>query len=277
MTKINLGRPGLSVLPLGVGDAFSVVHHPTSMLVSRYQTPAWDDELVLIDVPQSIRRMMREADDGRFHGLDLHRVHTLILTHLHADHASGLETIAAFFKIAVGRKLRLVALPEVLEGVPDFLKTLESLGTIDDFFDVVPVTEKDKIELFPPMGGFNDGMTLRVRKTQHPIPTSALRIWDQGRQLAYSCDTAFDDRLWSWLWNGPRRGTSAMADLVIHEVGHGIHTNYANLVNALSADALRAFLEPKDRLRLIHYPDDMLPMLEATNLKLMREGKLEIV
>lgn len=278
-SDLNLGRPGLSVLPLGVGDAFSAVHHPTCMLVSRYQTPAWDDELVLIDCPQSIRKMMREADDGRFHGLDLHRIHTLILTHLHTDHASGLETLAAFFKIAVGRKLRLVALPEVLDGVPRFLEAIKSLGTMEDLFDVVPVTEKDKIELFPPRGGFNDGMVLRVRKTKHPIATSAVRIWDQGRQLAYSCDTSFDERLWSWLWNGPRRGSSAPANLVIHEVGHGIHTNLDSLGRGLRADSLDSFLEPGSKLRLIHYPDDMLPMLEARSrhYQLMREGELVIV
>ena len=51
MADLNLGRPGLSILPLGVGDAFSAIHHPTSMLVSRYQTPAWDDDLILIDCP----------------------------------------------------------------------------------------------------------------------------------------------------------------------------------------------------------------------------------
>ena len=271
MPELNLGRPGLSVLPLGVGDAFSAIHHPTCMLVSRYETPAWDNNLVLIDCPQSIRKMMREADDGRFHGLDLPRIDTLILTHLHADHASGLETLAAFFKIAVGRKPRLVALPEVLEGVPRFLEAIKSLGTVDDLFDVLPVTEDLGIDLFPPVGGFNDGMTLRVKKTNHPIPTSALRIWDQGRQLAYSCDTSFDAKLWEWLWTGPNK-MSSRANLVIHEVGHGIHTSYDDLVK-------QGHTEPGwgDQLRLTHYPDDMLPMLEASDFQILREGKLEIV
>lgn len=282
--SLNLGRPGLSVLPLGVGDAFSAIHHPTCMLVSRYQTPAWDDELVLIDCPQSIRKMMRDADDGRFHGLDLHRVHTLILTHLHTDHASGLETLAAFFKIAVGRKLRLVALPEVLEGVPRFLEAIKSLGSMEDLFDVVPITEKDKIELFPAMGSFNDGMTLRVRKTQHPIATAALRIWDQGGQLAYSCDTSFDGKLWEWLWSGPDPRMSAPADLVVHEVGHGIHTSYDDLLKGARGlipgdDGFDMNVQRNrfQKLRLIHYPDDMLPLLDQSPFEIMREGELVIV
>lgn len=265
------------MLPLGVGDAFSALHYPTSMLVSRYTTPAWDNDFVLIDCPQSIRKMMREADDGRYHGLDLHRIHTLILTHLHTDHASGLETLAAFFKIVVGRKLRLVALPEVLAGVPPFLEAVKSLGTMEDLFDVVPITPGDSLELFPATGGFNDGMTLRVKRTQHPIETAALRIWDQGRTLAYSCDTTFDEELWNWLWKGPDPQRSYGADLVIHEVGHGIHTTLDDLLKFC-----RSPLQWEEKLRLIHYPDDLLPLLEATNpdapnISVMREGQLEIV
>lgn len=271
MAHLNLGRPGLSVLPLGVGDAFSVLHHPTCLLVSRYQTPAWDDELILVDCPQSIRRMMRDADDGRFHGLDLHRVNTLVLTHLHADHASGLETIAAFFKIVLKRRLRLVALPEVLEGVPRFLHAIKDLGTMEDLFDVVPVDEGQGIELLPAAPGFNSGLTLKVRRTKHPVPTAALRIWDQGRQFAYSCDTSFDGALWEWLWRGSNQMESP-ADLVVHEVGHGIHTSID--------DILRTARTERDwgkRLWLIHYPDDLVPMLEDSHLHLMREGVLKVV
>jgi ribonuclease BN (tRNA processing enzyme) len=266
-----------------VGDAFSAIHHPTSMLVSRYTTPAWDNDFILIDCPQSIRKMMRDADNGQFHGLDLHRINTLILTHLHTDHASGLETLAAFFKIVVGRKLRLMALPEVLEGVPRFLEALKSLGSMEDLFDVV--------ELHPdaPLQIEIDGSTVSVesRVTSHPIPTAGLRITVGARTFAYSCDTTFDQGLWKWLWkDGP--------GLVVHEVGHGIHTSYDDIMaNMGSAHAaLRQHLmntgnppqlvDARERLRLIHYPDDLLPLLEATNLnapniKVMREGWLEIV
>jgi len=253
------------------------------MLVSRYQTPAWDNDLILIDCPQSIRKMMHEADDGRFHGLDLPRINTLVLTHLHTDHASGLETIAAFFKIAVGRKLRLVALPEVLEGVPRFLEAIKSLGTMEDLFDVVELpTDRD---LALDVGG--TPITFIGRRTAHPIPTSALivsmMVNDETKRLAYSCDTSFDKDLWEWLWkNDP--------GLVVHEVGHGIHTSYDALTKAVGfvskseepnednrrQQAIRAMLKAKD-MRLIHYPDDMLPLLESSPFPLMREGNLEIV
>ena len=278
MADLNLGRPGLSILPLGVGDAFSAIHHPTSMLVSRYQTPAWDDDLILIDCPQSIRMMMRQADDGRFHGLDLHRINTLILTHLHTDHASGLETLAAFFKIAVGRKLRLVALPEVLEGVPRFLEAIKSLGTMEDLFDVVSLDPAD--ELFLEVGDAR--MVVQFRKTLHPIPTAGMRITHGGRTFAYSCDTSFDPDLWDWLW-------AADPGLVVHEVGHGIHTSFDDVRRALGYpeghkpdddEWRRLTLEAQIRaktLRLTHYPDDMLPMLEASGFEVMHEGKLEIV
>jgi len=284
MTDINLGRPGLSILPLGVGDAFSVIHHPTSMLVSRYQTPAWDNDLILIDVPQSIRKMMKEADDGRFHGLDLNRVGTLILTHLHTDHASGLETIAAFFKIALGRKLRLLALPEVLEGVPDFLKSLGSLGKMEDFFDVVPFpTNEDGTPGGISLGEGANHFLIEARKTNHTIPTAALRILHNKKRFSYSCDTSFDAELWDWLWD-------KAPSLVIHEVGHGIHTNYDELWEATkkgwgsghrlaeTPDEWRAATELRcKKMRLIHYPDDMLPFLETGPYPLAREGELIVL
>jgi len=272
MTNINLGRPGLSVLPLGVGDAFSAIHHPTCMLVSRYETPAWDNDLILIDCPQSIRKMMREADDGRFHGLDLPRVNTLVLTHLHADHAGGLETIAAFFKIAVGRKLRLIALPEVLEGVPRFLESLKSLGTMEDFFDVVPFPENGGVSI----GQGPDHFLIEARKTDHPIPTSALRIMHRGKRLSYSCDTSFDPELWNWLWEKD-------PGLVIHEVGHGIHTSYDDLMGALEPESEDIHVKAAAanryfKFRFTHYPDDLLPMLLAEHDEfVMREGRLEII
>lgn len=300
---MNLGRPGLSVLPLGVGDAFSAIHHPTCMLVSRYQNPAWDNDMILIDCPQSIRKMMREADDGRFHGLDLHRVNTLVLTHLHADHAGGLETIAAFFKIALKRKLKLLALPEVLEGVPRFLEAIKGLGTMEELFDIqeLPVDEEGtELELG------DAKIKIQARKTNHSIPTSALKISTDERVFAYSCDTVFDETLWRWLWGehvGPEEtvnkdgsktlhlgkgGPGFTQRLVFHEVGHGVvHTEYNELMKCLNdtfQEWARKVYQPVsvhemlvNSLRLIHYPDDMFPMLETSDIALAREGKLVIV
>lgn len=276
---MNLGRPGMSVLPLGVGDAFSAIHYPTSMLVSRYSTPAWDNDFVLIDCPQSIRKMMREADDGRYHGLDLPRVNTLILTHLHADHASGLETIAAFFKIALQRKLRLVALPEVLKGVPRFLEALSSLGTIEDFFDVVELVPGQPLHL--DIAG--DELQIESRVTNHPIPTSALRLKYGGHVFSYSADTSFSEDLLSWLRGidpldiAKGMTSSAFSRLIVHEVGHGIHTSFDELRLQVQRHWRTKRTPP---VRLVHYPDDLLPFLESQashGLPILRQGVLEVL
>lgn len=259
MTDLNLGRPGLSLLPLGVGDAFSALHHPTCFLVSRYQNPAWDNNLILIDVPQSIRKMMRDADDGRFHGLDLGRVDTLILTHLHADHAAGLETIAAFFKFALGRKLRLLALPEVIEGIPPFLHALKDVGTMEDFFEV------HELDVYP------EPNLLQVAGTEFKI--EAYRTQDGSKAVFFDGE------------GGP---VVQQRRLVCHEVGYGeVHTNLDDLKKWMSntfekwASRLpnpEALLDLLHRqFRLVHYPDDMFPMLESMGFTLAREGKLEIV
>jgi len=298
MADLNLGRPGLSVLPLGVGDAFSAIHHPTCLLLSRFHNPAWDNNLVLVDCPQSIRKMMKEADDGRYHGLDLGRVDTLILTHLHADHAGGLETLAAFFKIALGRKLRVLALPEVIDGMGRFLESVSGLGKKEDFFDLIPIDEGSPVTL----GLGDSSMYIEVKRTAHSIPTAAIKVYlgdgpvppkapahnEDGSMtmtlgngtpplphFAYSCDTPFDLELWDWLWqDGP--------SVVMHEVGHGaVHTNIDELFKNLgrgSGDMWQdAEIRQISRLRLIHYPDDMLPFLEATSFELAREGELEVI
>ena len=284
MPDLNLGRPGLSVLPLGVGDAFSAIHYPTCLLVSRYQNPAWDDDLILIDCPQGIRKMMREADGGRFNNLDLHRVGTLILTHLHADHAAGLETIAAFFRIVVQRPLRLIALPEVLEGIPPLLTGIRNLGTMRDFFEIIPLEPSPAAPLHLLMGRTTKAC-LAFRRTVHSTPTAAFRLSVGKQLLSYSSDTSFDEGLWEWLWEWLG---GMNPSLVIHEVGHGAHTNVDDLYPALgypeyrneSREALRETLKAQLRtrtLRLIHYPDDLFPLLERSGFPLMREGKLEVL
>ena len=149
------------------------------------------------------------------------------------------------------------------------LKAVENLGTMEDFFDVLTHPGGNHCVQF---GTGDDEVRIEAGITQHPVPTSALRIWYRGRQLAYSCDTSFDKGLWHWLWDGPD-SHSAHADLVIHEVGHGIHTSYDDLVSYTE----RRSVALTNKLRLIHYPDDLLPMLEASEFGLMREGKLEIV
>jgi ribonuclease BN (tRNA processing enzyme) len=231
--------PGLNVLPLGVGDAFSALHYSSCVLLE------CDGQHILIDCPHPIRKILHEAGFG----IDVPDIHAVVLTHLHADHSSGVEGFGYYAYFTLGRRAHLVAHPAVSERLwPAHLaagmeQIVERPGEaphhmgFDDYFALTP------LDLAAPV---------------HPVPTTALRISAAGRTLGYSADTAFDPALIDWL---------SACDLIIHETqgcyDEGIHTPYERL-----ADLPMAL---RDRIRLIHYPDDFDPA--TSSIPVLRQGE----
>lgn len=228
---------GLAFVALGVGDAFSARYYSSCLAVGA--EGAW----LLVDCPHPIRKILRESAGTAGVALDVGDFAAVVLTHLHADHSSGLEGLGYFAHFALGRRARLLAHPEVLAEVWDGhlaagmrrLVEPERLAAQDlglgDYFDTTPLAETGAVDVGP--------FRIECRRTIHHIPTTALRIAAGGRALGVSADTAFDPGLIAWL---------AEADLVVHETNRGIHTPYARLA-ALPRELRR-------RMRLIHYPDD---------------------
>jgi glyoxylase-like metal-dependent hydrolase (beta-lactamase superfamily II) len=229
---------GLQLLPLGVGDAFSARNYSTCF--GLHAADSW----LLIDCPHPVRKMMAEASASAGVRLDIDGVSAVVLTHLHADHCSGLEIFAYYSRYVLGRTVTLLAHPTVaqhlwdhhLAGSMRWSRQAADQSPVqrhfEDFFHLIPLSEKESV----PIGPF----TVRCRPTIHSVPTTALLIEGGGRTLGFSADTAFDPTLIEWL---------SSADLIIHECTPGhMHTPYDRLA-ALPAD-LRA------KLRLIHYPDD---------------------
>ncbi len=243
----------MRVIPLGVGDAFSERNYSSALAVETSQG------ILLVDCPHPIRKMLREASDASGVDLSPARIVGVALTHLHADHASGLESFAYFHHFAVGRRLRVLCHPAVAErlwdghlaaGMEQLLPRVEGpheSRRLEDWIELVSLDEHAPISL--------DGFQLRCRRTIHHIPTTAFRIRSGGRELGYSADTAFDPSLIEWL---------AEADLVVHETNFGVHTPYEKLAE-LPAE-LRA------RMRLIHYPDSL--DLDSSAIEPLREGRV---
>jgi ribonuclease BN (tRNA processing enzyme) len=187
------------------------------------------------------------------------QITAVVLTHLHADHSSGLEGLAYWSYFYLRRKLRLLIHPDVAArlwdghlaaGMEQLLPTLDAppvAKRLEDYFDIVPLSLDA-----PAMAG---PFSVECRKTIHHIPTTALRIRADGRTLGYSADTAFDETLIAWL---------AEADLFIHETNYGVHTPYDRLA-ALPAP-LRA------QMRLIHYPDEF--PVDTSAIEPLRQGRL---
>lgn len=228
----------LSFVPLGIGDAFSALHYSSCVAVE--SGGRW----LLVDCPHPIRKILREGSASAGAALDVGSFDAVVLTHLHADHCSGLEGLGYYSHFVLGRRARVLAHPLVLEklwegrlavGMEVLLDPAtwspvsRSLG---DFFDVAPLREGGAVEVGP--------FSIECRRTRHPVPTTALRIRAGGRTLALSADTAFDPDLVGWL---------SEADLFLHEAGHGIHAPYRALA-ALPA-AVRG------RMRLLHLPDGL--------------------
>jgi ribonuclease BN (tRNA processing enzyme) len=229
----------LTFVTLGIGNAFSALYYSSCLALHAEQT--W----LLIDCPHPIRKMMHDAAEATSLALDVADIDAVILTHLHGDHASGLEGFAFFFRYALeGRRVPLLAHPDVMKPLwaghlsASMEWSVQEPGqpptqrTFEDFFDPHPLSETKAVQFGP--------FSVECRRTLHSIPTTALRIRAGDRCLGYSADTAHDPALIDWL---------AEADLIVHETGpHGLHTPYERLA-ALPA-AVRA------RIRLIHYPDD---------------------
>ena len=110
---------GLSFIPLGVGDAFSRRHYSSSFLVESGGTR------LLVDCPHPIRKILGESAPD---GVDLDDIDAVVLTHLHADHASGLEGYGFFCHFALGRRGIVLAHPRVSEPLWEHLRA--GMGTL---------------------------------------------------------------------------------------------------------------------------------------------------
>jgi ribonuclease BN (tRNA processing enzyme) len=246
--------PGLRLLTLGVGNAFSALYYSTCLAVEA------DGQWLLLDCPHPIRKMLREASAAACVPVGLEQTHGVVLTHLHADHCSGLEGYIFYLRHAAGRRAQLYAEPTVsanlwqghlaagLEWSVDEPGHAPRHRALHDFLDLVPLVELGEVRAGP--------FTISCRRTLHSVPTTAVLVRGGGRCLGYSADTAFDPGLIDWL---------SAADLVVHETGTGgLHTPYEKLA-VLPAD-LRA------RLRLVHYPDDF--DAAGSNITVLRQGRL---
>ncbi len=224
----------LTFIPLGVGDAFSRKYYSSCLAVWAGGKP------ILVDCPHPIRKILAESTRGP-KAVDLEDFEGVVLTHLHADHSSGVEGYMFYSRFRLGTKGRIAAHDQVLARLwPHHLAagmdTLDIDGekremTLHDYVDTLSLSEANAVTL----GDFS----IECRRTDHHVPTYALRISAGGKTLSYSADTCFDESLIEWLSEG---------DLIVHETNEGIHTSYEQL-SQLPA-RLRA------RMRLIHYPDD---------------------
>src|SRR5262245_36952452 len=184
----------LSLVPLGIGDAFTALHYTQCVLVES------GGARLLVDCPHPIRKILREGTGAT---VDVGDLDAIVLTHLHADHSSGLEGLGYFSFFALRRRAKLVVHPAVAARLWDGhlaagMEQLMDASThaihphrLDEYFDVVPLDEARTTSVGP--------FAIECRRTIHHIPTTALRIRAGGQMLSISADTCFDPELLEWL------------------------------------------------------------------------------
>ncbi len=239
------------LIPLGVGDAFSALRYTTCMALGV------GDVWVLLDCPHPVRKMIREASNAAGIPLDLCDISAVALSHLHADHCSGLEDYAYFSHFALGRKATLLAHPDVSTRLwPDVLSAgmdapVSAPTTRETYFDVVDLDATRPVVFGP--------FSIECRPTIHSVPTTAFRIQAGDRLVGFSADTTFDPTLIDWL---------APCDLILHEATSEptspVHTPYARLAEL--PDSIRR------KMRLFHYHDDF--DLASSLIEPLRQGHL---
>ena len=224
------------VLILGTGWAFSDINYTVGFAV---QTgTVW----TLIEAPFPPRKVLREACAGHELQLDLKDISATIVTHLHADHCSGVPIIGLYNKFELSRSALVAGGPEIMERIwPDFLAAgldaiLDNdlgrirLATFEDYFtgQVLQPGQTNKLANYD----------IEICRTKHMVPTYALKITFAGRSLAYSSDTPFDERIIEFV---------SSADCIFHEVGDYPH---AGLDQLMGLDA-----EIREKMYLTHHPD----------------------
>ncbi len=236
----------MKVTALGVGDAFSARWYSTCLLLEH------DGVRLLVDCPHPIRKVLAESTS-----IDLPDLDAVVLTHLHADHCSGLEGLGFFAYFVNEQPMPLLTHPGVSKrlwerlapGMDTLLQDLDappSRQELADYYALTSLSTDDAVAFGP--------FSIEARWTKHHVPTTALRIRAGARTLGYSADTAFDPELISWL---------AEADLVIHETNLGTHTAIEDLLSL--DDDLKA------RMRLVHYPDWF--DVDGCEIRCLRQGE----
>jgi len=247
----------MRVIVTGTGDAFSNTRFGSSALI---ETP---EGFVAIDCPSACLAMYRQASEISGVEIDPGRIHDVLMTHLHVDHAGGVETLAFYrrYKAPDQGRPGLWAAPAVMDRMWERLAPSmdgrqfgdEPQSTLDDYFEpgVLAIEGRTRVA----------NLEVRVRWTVHAVPTVGMLISDGTSTLGWSGDTEFVPEHAQWL---------SEADLVIHECGESAkHATWAELSTLP--------LELQQRMRLIHVPDEVTlpegPMVPLKDGEVLEVGR----
>ena len=238
----------MDLVILGTGDAFSAKHFGSSAVV------LGSGGHVLIDAPDALMRAFASASAATGVHIGPGTINDVLLTHLHGDHANGLEAFG-FWRWLEWRRTghplaRLHTTSQVAERLWQRLAPSMDQGgtaTLADYFElrVLPKTATAHIA----------GLAVQHRMGRHTVPTCGFRISDGKRTLGWSGDTTWDAGHVEWL---------ATADFIVHETSPAPAHTPVEYLNALPP-------ELRSKMGLVHMPDDF--DVSSTSIRILKDGE----
>lgn len=240
----------MKVFILGVGDAFSSANYNTCFIV---QSESGFN--LAVECPHPYLKIMRDAQKISKGVPEIKDVNDFVITHLHSDHCSGLETLGFYKKFVDQKTLNVLLSWNDYQNhknmmVPGMGTTLvdDKIVKVDplDYFDYHFLTTKNPITHGP--------FEIQIKTNEHYIPSQALLIRDDKHILGFSGDTKFSQELISWL---------DQADFILHETGpapgHAPLSDLASLPSPI-----------RRKIRLIHYNDSLV----TDKFRLANQGEI---
>jgi hydroxyacylglutathione hydrolase len=224
---------GVRLQMAGTGSAFAKKYYNNNALIYT------DDHTLMIDfgitAPASLFAMNKKMNE----------INGVLITHLHGDHVGGLEELAFQMKYMYGKKPTIFISPALIEPLwENSLKAgmenaAEGATTLASYFDIVPIQEKQRIEVYP-------GLTLEIFRTDH-IPHKISYSLFLNDDLFYSADTVFNQEMLEY----------------VHEVRkckyilHDCQLQSPGIVHAALEQLLTLPDDIQEKIYLMHYGDDM--------------------
>ena len=266
VTSVTEGVALVEIEVLGIGDAFTSRHYNTSFLVRAQR-------LYLVDAPQALFRLLRERD------IDPAAVDNVIITHIHGDHSSGLQTLLLWKKYVQGMVVTLHTSRPVYEQLRDRFFPAFADAFTEDLLGTTTSRFEDYVNFAElrcdSATSLETGLDVEIRENWHPIPTLGLKFRGPRRAVAISGDTCYRPLLLRQLLDGGKISADCFerlagdwlwdADVIYHEVSRDEPT-----LHTLERDLLALPEGIRRKIRLVHVADDFVEQ----DLAVGREGEV---
>lgn len=227
---------------IGTGSAFTLKNYNTSFIIER------NNKRLLIDCGTDIRFALNEV------GLKYNNIDAVYISHLHADHAGGLEYLAFcnYFDPNCNKKIDLFGNGKLLrDGWNNTWKGgLESIQgkvmSLSDYFTVWEVTPN---AVFPWQGiNFSIVQSVHIMNGYSIVPSYGLMFKDpnSGKKVYFTGDTQFNP---NQMIDFYKKVDFIIQDCETSPFKSGVHANFSEL--ATLPENIR------NKMALVHFMDNI--------------------